>query len=142
MLQLRDAPMSCKHVHVNPCYLSKNRPGAFRGKTVCHTFTLSVSSEGLFSFFSATTARGTIRKSLQQPNTLECREREDFCSGAQGALILTSSQKRCYSINRPVQISEQLSPASQKAVLAADKGETIEGVVGTCAGIELRGSTH
>lgn len=37
---------------------------------------------------------------------------------------------------------EPLTPASQKAVLVADKGEPIEGVVGAGAAVELRGSTH
>lgn len=40
------------------------------------------------------------------------------------------------------QTSEQLTPASQKAVLAADKGEAIEGVVGAGTGVELRGLAH
>lgn len=52
------------------------------------------------------------------------------------------NSKGVWSFNHPVQTFEQFIPASQKAVLIADKGEPIEGIVGAGAGAELRGPTH
>lgn len=55
-----------------------------------------------------------------------------FLRGTQGALLNHS----------PFQTFEQSAPASQKAVICADKRESIEGVAGASAGVEFRGPTH